>query len=555
MIASARSATNYERLATWVKKGGKLELNGNQLKHKSGFKSFFKNHYLPFYKTYNAKRVLKFLNEELKTKTDKNIAKLSAQIIKINSNNKSLRPLLKEVDEKIGKIRADLNKKQIYLTKDNQNNYNKWKDSYHFEPRLFSHHIDFAKFLFDTHLASQIKATKTAPKEIDGEAALLVEGEWIKFSDFSQRFSVRTYGPTKEKLIADKTNAVYSYLDNEKGFELTHPYTQEKIKPLTKLSQEEFQKTLTEARKFKRSDECDPIELNKDRHCIIQVVSSEVENKSRFDFISGPAKKQFSSSKHPWLRWIDKEGNVFDVGYGSFIKQSPKNLLKAIDGKFRSPDLWNFLPCDSHVVTNIAATEDEILKLSQYAHKYKNDDRNFNTKAAFHGLSQNCTAFTTFALMAATGIKIPTVIPVDTLIGKCVPPLFNKIAEQFQKILRPIKKSVLTVMPKFLAKAYRKTADKVTHFLKEIWKVLVSIRLSLLEVMMGGLKDGKNLVQFEPDLEKNPERFKQPLKSGHFKWLKLSHVNIHLPSALQEWQKQQASTVIYKKPTKLCIVP
>ena len=42
-------------------------------------------------------------------------------------------------------------------------------------------------------------------------------------------------------------------------------------------------------------------------------------------------------------------------------------------------------------------------------------------------------------------------------------------------------------------------------------------------------------------------------KTKHF--FSLKRFSYHLPGILQEWQRQQPSTVIYKDPVKLSVVP
>ncbi len=81
--------------------------------------------------------------------------------------------------------------------------------------------------------------------------------------------------------------------------------------------------------------------------------------------LTGGLAELFMRPKHPYLRWINPRGEVYEVGYCS-NKIKPLAILATQVGHFRSPDLWEYKQSDERLVTNIPATEKEVKKLSDY---------------------------------------------------------------------------------------------------------------------------------------------------------------------------------------------
>ena len=135
-------------------------------------------------------------------------------------NTKHLRKIIRCAERHICQQRENLN----FLEKGNLRALDKWK-RYGHEEQIFRQFPQFANFLFDSNLISQIKVTRDSLYMISDEPHLLVESEWIKWDKVLEDFTFKTSKRYKEVFVVRQSDSeVFTYLDNGKGLQLHHPY-------------------------------------------------------------------------------------------------------------------------------------------------------------------------------------------------------------------------------------------------------------------------------------------------------------------------------------------
>lgn len=425
---------------------------------------------------------------------------------------------------------------------------------------IYQKHPSFCMFLEQSGLVSQIKITRDTVREIDGEAALLVEGIWTKWSDLDASFEARYSRRYQEMFVVHKhTIDVYTYLDNGKGLQKHHPYISEDT-PLSTLNEDDYQRVLEKAHLFVRPGEEDvSVEerqrLQAQRPFIVQLVSS---------YVPGP-KTNFHElvikQKHPCLRIIIgsdnterniRKGEVYEVGYG----WQKKMLIPfvATQGRFRSPDVWEYKSCDERVVTNIAITAEEAHALQQYTLKYHRDEVNFGNSTAFHLVRQNCSSYVR-NVMAVIGIKVPTEIGIADLIRQAAPDWLLQVAAFFKAVVKGCKrvfKWSISVLPQGLRRRVAWAARKLVNLVRRIIICVSALCSVPFHYVLGGGGGAGGHAFVAPDA---PKKQLNPTLANWKSWLSFSVYKINLPGILQQWQRQQASTVVYTNPIRLSIVP
>lgn len=428
--------------------------------------------------------------------------------------------------------------------------YTKW-EKYGFPMDILNNHPEFVLFMEKTGLLSQMKITKDVPCIIDGKPALLVEGEYMSWDQIEEKFEVqyaRAYSETF--IIHRESRDVYTYLANGKGLQPHHPYRSDTT-PVTVLSEDEYKKTFDVACNFVREEEKalsaeEVLSRNQERPFIVQIVSSYVKGSdSNFS-------RLVTRSKHPYLRIIIGKdvsaanvlkGEVYEVGYG--WEKAIDNPFKASGGRFRSPDIWEYKSCEERVVTNIPVSQEEARKLRVYTKKYHLDGLNLGNKVGFNLLTQNCSTYIAKALEVAN-INVPVEISLPELIGKIAP---NSIANTYKNINKMRVKVVAFLrVPEWV----RRIAGAIVLVVKSVFSAIAAFILSGIVVCLRGRNVNKGQAFGKVN---QPRKELRLLASKLKQWFSLSSYKINLPGVLQEWQRQQASTVVYKDPIKLVIVP
>lgn len=418
--------------------------------------------------------------------------------------------------------------------------YKKWV-SYGQDPEIFIKHADFCSYLEQTKLLSQLKITREVATVQNGEPGLNVNGKWMSFSQLKDNFSLEHSSRYNEKFFIHKTNRlVYTILDNGKGLQPHHPYLTER-NAISIVNEEEYAQILGKAREFTRPGETQETQKEKEaeRSFVIQIVSSYIDGKD------WNATELLYRRKHPWIRIIigkdnpelgTKKGEVYEVGYG--WKQKPLLPLIQTSGQFRSPDVWEYMPCQERVVTNIPISQEEANKIFQYTTNLHRDGVNLGRAIGFHILKQNCSAYIS-ALFSQIGIAVPTGISLPDLIGRITPDFLKSGWSKVTEMRRSIYNSVSNALDSHphIKRCYQAVSQSIRKVALKVFSAISHGFFYLLSLFVGeGFGKGGR-----PFVEKKTSIF--------------DAYQIHLPGILQEWQRQQPSTVVYKNPIRLVIVP
>jgi|GEM_PF-1619539 len=471
------------------------------------------------------------------------------------SYGKKLQQLLRRFDCNLAQWRAEAS----FLFRENQKAFNKWT-RYGYKPSIFFNHPDFCQFLAESGLLSQMKVTRDTIKEIGGEPAILVEGKWLKWSRIQERFEVVTSQRYKEKFIRDKnTFEIYTYLDNHLGLQQHHPYLNP-LNPISRLNDDELERTLNKAREFIRFDETDlprddREELNFDRSFIVQVVSSFAKGRN-----SNISRLVFRS-KHPYIRLIAGEdlpernlrrGDVLNFGYSL---QKSSGLWHRQKGHFRGPDVYEYVPCEQKIVTNIALDRREAKKILKFTTKYHTNGITLGNDVAFNFIHQNCSVFVQSALAAAS-IHIPTkttlAIGISMIIPEKIKEIGKKLAAYSRSSVNHTKKLGKRILPIKTYSLCGKISDKISAWYMIIQHSILALMLTPARIVW---EEGRGDVgQAFTQIGERSQVLERPLT--HWRNLfDLSSYTYNLPGILQQWQRVQNSTVIYSNPVRLAIVP
>lgn len=444
-----------------------------------------------------------------------------------------------------------------YKQSDNIAALRKWQKA-HQPDAIFNDFPEFAQFLESSKLLSQMKVTKDSLRIIDGEPAMLVEGAWMKASAIKSQFTIADSDEFDERFVIDTCGSVYTYLDNGKGLQKFHPFLSVGSEPVSMLNDDELTKVHQSASQFIRPQETDLTDserelLNSKRLFTIQIVTSNTH------LGDSNLSQTLRNPRHSYMRLIAgeyieslniKKGQVWEFGFG-WKKRFPLPMM-ASQGRFRTPDLWEYMPVDKRFVTNIPVTSEEAANVFKYTVAFHRRNAELGREIGFHMAQQNCTVFVHEALKQA-GIDIPTVASLPQLIGRIVPDILQKLGRQiaaWSKSANRFLSNALSVC----------TGPRISHFMilvatkvRQLFQKLVghftAFILTPIRAALGGLS-GEGGDAFDPKLG----RVEPPLrKFGNI--FDFSSYRFNLPCVLQEWQKSQPSTVVYENPVRLAIVP
>lgn len=415
-----------------------------------------------------------------------------------------------------------------YQLEKNQKDFARWK-RWGFSPDLFHKHYEFVRFLLDTPLGSQMKlfVHDQIITLVDDEPAILIEGEYKKFSFFKDQFHVDSF--KGENVLVGADGFVYTYLENGKGLQQHHPYLCDKPIAVARLTDEMFNKTMEAAQKFYDK----PVSTEEFPH-ILQIVSSEAEG------INTHFTNTLLNAKHPWIRIIlgkdmgeHKKGDVFDVGFG----WAQKPLLPGINitGRFRCMDLWNYQSAKRRIVTNIPITAENVIQLNQLVMEHQRASTQLGHQLGFNLFRHNCTAFINAVGKVVPSVGLETRIELKDLVVKVSPEWLKSVGRFGIAGYRKVK-GVLDELPAFI----RVPARKIAEIVRRIIDFIVAIPVNVFTYLTGGALGEKN-----PGFDRNvePQLLRTQLKDFYY----------YLPGVLQEWQKRQKSTVYFDKPTTLAV--
>jgi len=413
----------------------------------------------------------------------------------------------------------------------------KWQ-VYGFPLSFYYKNPDFTDFLFESRLLSQMKITKINElRPVKDDLKMMVEGHWMKGHEILKQFEIRE-DPTHHEtfIFRKKTNQVYTYVDTNQGLIPFHPYHEGLKTPISLISPEDYLKFLKNAHKFVRENEQDlskkdKIKKNQTRTCILQIVTSRLNEETPHYFLTKNA-YHLIDCKHNWLRLIEPASigaKVYGISYG--WETRPHKSLEIVKGRFFSIDPWEYR-ASKKIVTSIAISVEELKKLKAFLKKYVNHQ----TPTGFNILGQNCTFAVKVWVKKAIGIHIPTEISFTQLIKKIMPDIFNDLIRQMNKIMNSF---IQIIKAKWLKKIW----NKINKKLKTLQQAAIALSLTLLSFLLGATTRFKQqeFLLFSPQNQTFQTLFTK-------KYLyQLQQHQYHLPFVIENWQKQQASTVTYHK--------
>lgn len=500
-----------------------------------------------------ANSILQKLSQEPSSKRGE-LLKLGERLISRYGKAALLKKSLKRFDRALAPYKENIE----YQNRENQTAFEKWVRAGQ-PPEIFRDHPLFASFLEKSQILSQMKVTRDQVRLIDQVPKLWVEDRWLSLEELENRFELiysKLYGQLF--VVEKETRCVYTYLDNGKGLQKHHPFLSTTT-PISKLEENDYQKTLAKAKEFIRPEETDLSseereEKNKNRTFILQLVSSyDKKGSSNFsEFVQ--------NRKHPYLRLIIGADNpelrthrreVYEVGYG--WKSPPLLPFIYTQGRFRSPDIWEYKNTAKRIVTNIALSQEEARRFYLFTLKYHLDGIHLGKEPAFHLLQQNCSVYFR-AACAAAGIGVPTEASLGETLYRIAPDILRKPYDLLnlglQKISRTWSLLVDKAFPENFFKGLTPTWLKIKESVKDFFNGLAAFIAVPFRALLGE-GSGQGGVVFGPK-DQEAKKLEPPLRS----WKNFFTLpKLNFPGISQEWQLKQPSTVVYENPVKLAIVP
>ncbi len=502
---------------------------------------------MPSYHAIQTEKIIAVASQNLQTASSEENKSLIHQIddwIVRNGTNRTNQKSLQMFDRQVRHHRAD----QVYRHPSNLALLQKWQRAHQSE-EIFHNFPDFVEFLEKSKLLSQIKITKDELRIVDGEPAMLVEGKWTKASILMQRFFILISEQFHERFVVDATNSVFTYLDNGLGLQKYHPYLSIGERPISRITDEALLKVQTLAQRFHRPNETANSSLS--RPFVLQIVTSYTDRGS------SNLSETLSNPRHAYLRVVAganirelkvKKGDVWEFGFN--IKDSLRAPMVTGQGRFRSPDPWEYAPVDARYVTNIPISKEETLRVFNYTLGYHRRSIQIGHEIGFHMVQHNCTVFVREAARQA-GIEVRTEIRLPPLISRIVPSILKKLTLQIcawittalNKCDLYIQKYTLTC----ISSGILNSNHRIMNVFQRALAVIAAFLLTPVRALMGDLF-GEGGEAFN---SKNGKVGPPARKVAN--WFKLSSYIFNLPAILQDWQKQQPSTAVFKHPVRLAI--
>lgn len=524
--------------ASFLSAGTSIHVSNSQNLIKNSLKENLYQFFKPQKKTDAVIKVIELVKSQMQSlKThEKELLSLGDAILKRYKDVKKLSSVLQSLDHTLAISRKKFEHSNLFQINKNQDLMKKWV-SYGFDETIFINHPEFAQFLMNSTLASQIKITRDTVHQVNGMPAILVEGCLTGYDDLVQRFEYKYVKEFQEILIHEKeTGNVYTYLDNGRGLELFHPYKEGLNKPIGKISHEQYLQTLELSQKFVRTTDEKEANPNKERTYIFQIVTSEV--KTDTTGVMGNYRKTFTQPRHSYIRAITPNGDVYEIGYG-IQKKAPGNLVTS-KGVFRSIDRWEYMAVKSRYVTNIAMTKEEFEKAQDYVNTY-----NTNEKPAFNFICQNCAVFTKQIVKFSLNIHLPTKMTIIKVIQLICPEFLKVLGRALKNVVATIMKPVKRILPQCV----NNSITWIGKGIEKVGRVSIAFFFGLIHLLCGGIRGNKGRKFTHQHVL---EYIKPPLRNIR-NWFRLKAYNIHFNGPIQEWQKKQLSTMRYKKPIKLSV--
>lgn len=446
-------------------------------------------------------------------------------------------------------------KKKLCQTPENAQILEKWIRAGQDE-EIFRKFPNFVQFLEESKILPYLRVSRDKIFLQDGKPGLLVEGVFHTEEEIRSRF-ISLWSPHYNQafLFEEKTNEVYTYLDNGLGLENFHPYRDALKKPICTLSEKDFQKTLKFAQKFERSgEEHVTDEIKNSRTCIVQIVSSRNNgcDTNLHNLVFNP--------RHPWYRYIYQDpktgkGKVHEISFGWDKSPFPYTPLKISAGHLRSFDQWNLVVSDERVVTSMAVTKEELEKFEEFLKLNLQREKEIGLGYQFD--QHNCATFISKG-QEALGIPIPVKMSAQKLIHECLPNPARTVLSFSNQTFHSIRTLASALTSRLLSKPINyylnSTSSKVVRFFLLYMKIWFLSVVATLRIALGGVYGSK-----KPTLAVSYAEIGEVIKPvlSDLDSLAPKQYGIYPPGVVQGWQLKQKSTMRCQKPNGLLstIVP
>ncbi len=498
---------------------------------------------IPAFHIAHVKKIIANFSEKLKTSSVREKSTLihsADHWIARMGSDKQVQKIMQAFDRALNSYR----KRPVYFHPINIALLKKWQRANQSE-EIFHRFPDLVDFLDRSKLLSQLKVTRDHLILIDGEPAMLVEGQWMKASALTKRFSIVDSAEFDDRFVIDSTGSVYTYLDNGLGLQKYHPYLSIGEKPISRLNDGELSQIQAQAAGFIRPEAID-------RPFVMQIVSSTTY---RGD---SNLSQTLRNPRHAFIRIIAggdipdlkvKKGDVWEFGFG-WKKQSVFPLT-ATQGRFRSPDPWEYMPCNTRTVTSIPLSQTEAERVFNYTLTYHRRSVELGREIGFQVAHQNCCVFVREASKQA-GIELPTEIRLPALVGRIAPDILKKLGNQIAAWTKAALNGCRICIQKYTPESVSRWTLKTFHRVRKVFQKGMEMLAAFVLIPTRSLLGGMFGAGGEAFDSKQGKIVAPSWKLGNL--FDLSSYRYNLPVILQEWQMKQPSTVLFKNPTRLTLL-
>lgn len=347
---------------------------------------------------------------------------------------------------------------------------------------LVNRHFEEVQFLCQTRLIYSIIGYQNTTasglldhgikEEIDpisNKSQLLMkkQGQWVPVRQIKEEFS----WDSKEHVLASKTNQherwnyfseglvpIDRFYHHSVAHEEAYPKNNANLYPVAKLSSEEMDLVVKQAKKFSAVAQ-NAEQGGKDLNCVLQFVSHP-----RF-FGESELLKNMNSQipVHCGIRVLLSDGSVYSTGFGSALEEDVYNeglrkYLGTINGQPTIMDYEEFRPHEGRIVTNIPVDSKKAEMILKRLNTYRKDSIRFNI------LRQNCMVLGTRVLSMA-GVNLNIRISFNAMLCRALPNL-----ESIPVVGKTLKdlKGRITKVTTFISSKIPALAKKALSFLGEV---------------------------------------------------------------------------------------
>lgn len=535
---------------------GNLRVDHEKLVFDNGILNRLKHFFNPSYHNSQVKKVVNFFNKAIASSegcSKHEIVTLANAFIVRSGSDQRVAKILREFDRQL----LDLREIPVYVHPENKLQIGKWIRASQ-PTEIFQKFPEFAEFLNQSKLLSQLKVTRDSLQIMDGEPAMLVNGNWMKATELMATFHIEDSPLYNTRFVTHRsTGKVYTYLDNRKGLQQYHPFQTVGEIPISVLEEDETAKVQEMGNKFVRDDEKhlsqpERDKLNQNRPFVLQLVTSYT-NRGTSNFA-----ETMLNPRHAYLRFVAgadlpeynvHKGDVFEFAFG--WKWGVIFPMEATQGLFCSLDPWEYVTCDKRIVTCASLSAREAAEGFKFAILQQNKQAQLGREVGFQLAEQNCTVFTRKDA-ECTGISIPTEIGLKPLLYRILPDSIKRLGSGMSAFTENAtilaKKTIRTYTPTLIAEGTIRSVEKIYKIYSTVLDALAAFVLLPIRTLLGGWLGNGGESFDEGEAIVAPSR---NLRN----WFDLSSYRYNLPVVLQEWQKAQPSTFVVENPVRLAIVP